>query len=98
MAAVTICSDSGAPKNKFLIVSIVSPPICHEAMEPDAMNFALSVFHFNQFFHSLLYFHQEALQFLLTFYHKGGVICISEVINISPNTLDSNLCFIQFSI
>ena len=25
--------------------------------------------------------------------HKGGVICVSEVINISPGNLDSSLCF-----
>ena len=34
MAAVTICSDFGAQKNK---VSHVSPSICHEVMGPDAM-------------------------------------------------------------
>ena len=27
--------------------------------------------------------------------HKGGVICISEVIDISPGNLDSSLCFFQ---
>ena len=26
---------------------------------------------------------------------KGGVICISEVIDISPSKLDSSLCFIH---
>ena len=31
----------------------------------------------------------------ITFCHKGGVICISEVIDISPSNLDSSLCFIQ---
>ena len=36
-----------------------------------------------------------ALQFFFTFCHKGGVICISEVIDISPSNLDSTLCFIQ---
>ena len=30
--------------------------------------------------------------------HKGGVICISEVIDISPGSLDSSLCFFQPSI
>ena len=34
MAAVTICSDFGAQKNK---VSHFSPSICHEVMGPDAM-------------------------------------------------------------
>ena len=30
-----------------------------------------------------------------TFCHKGGVICISEVTDISPGNLDSSLCFFQ---
>ena len=33
----------------------------------------------------------------LSFCHKGGVICISEVIDISPSNLDSSLCFIQLA-
>ena len=40
MAAVTICSDFGAPppnKIKSAIVSTVSPSICHEVMGPDAV-------------------------------------------------------------
>ena len=41
------------------------------------------------------HFHQEALQFLFAFCHKGDVICISEVIDISPGNLDFRLCFIQ---
>ena len=36
MATATICSDFGAPKNK-VTVSIVSPCICHEVMELDAI-------------------------------------------------------------
>ena len=39
MAAVTICSDFGAPERKSATVSNVSPSICHEVMEPDAMIF-----------------------------------------------------------
>ena len=42
------------------------------------------------FFH----FHQEALQILFGFCHKAGIICISEVTDISPSNLDSSLCFI----
>ena len=34
-------------------------------------------------------------QFLFTFCHKNGVICLSEVSNISPGNFDSSLCFIQ---
>ena len=41
---------------------------------------------------------KEAFWFLFTFCHKGGIICISEVIDISPCNLDSSLCFIQPSI
>ena len=35
------------------------------------------------------------VKFLFAFCHKGGVICISEVIVIYPGNLDSSLCFIQ---
>ena len=41
------------------------------------------------------HFHQEALRVLFAFCHKGGIICISELIDISPGSLDSSLCFIQ---
>ena len=37
MAAITICSDFGAPKNKAWTVSTVSPSISREVMGPDAM-------------------------------------------------------------
>ena len=48
MAAVTICSDFGAPKDKKSdTVSTVSPSICHEVMGPDAMIF---IFTFTQNF------------------------------------------------
>ena len=35
MAAITICSDFGAPKIKFDTVSTVSPSTSHEVMGPD---------------------------------------------------------------
>ena len=41
MAAVTMCSDFGAPKNSLSTVSIVSLSICHEAMGPDAVIFTV---------------------------------------------------------
>ena len=40
----------------------------------------------------------DAFEFLFTFCHKGGVISISEVIDISPGNLDSSLCFFQPSV
>src|SRR5574340_1851349 len=45
------------------------------------------------FFTLHFHLHQEAFEFLFTFCHNGGVICISEVIDISPGNLDSSLCF-----
>ena len=35
MAAITICSDFGAPKIESVTVSIFSPSICHEVMGPE---------------------------------------------------------------
>ena len=34
----------------------------------------------------------------IAFSNKGGVTCISEVIDISPSNLDSSLCFFQSSV
>ena len=42
--------------------------------------------------------YKAALQFFFTFFHKGGVICMSEVIDISPGNLDSSLCFVKPSV
>ena len=39
MAAVTVCSDSGAQENKICHCSTFPPPICHEVMGPDTMIF-----------------------------------------------------------
>ena len=43
MAAVTICSDFGAPRIKSVVVSIVFPSICHVMMGLDAMIFVFSM-------------------------------------------------------
>ena len=79
-------------KIKFVTVSIVSPSICHEVMGPDAMILVFWVLSFKPTF-SLSSF--TFIKRLFTFCHKGGVICISEVIDISPSNIDSSLCFIQ---
>ena len=92
MAAVTICSDFGASENKashcFYCFSIYLPwsdrTVCHD------LSF-LNVDFLSQLFHS----HQKLLQFFFPFCHKGGVICISEVFDISHSNLDSSLSFIQ---
>ena len=85
------------PKNKKSVtVSTVSPSICHEVMGLYAMILVFGMLSFKPVFSlSSFNFHQEALQFLFTVCHKGGVICISEVIDISPGSLDSSLWFIQ---
>ena len=92
MAEVTIYSDFSAPKLKSATVSIVFLSICHEVMALDAMMFIFWMLTFKPTF-SLFYF-QEALR-LFTFCHKEGIICVSEVIDISPDNLDSGLSFIQ---
>ena len=83
-------------KINSVTVSIVSPSICQEGMGPDGM---ISVFWKLSFkpvsFTLLFHFPQEALQLFFTFCHKGGVICISEVVEVSPDNLDSSLCSIQ---
>ena len=83
-------------KIKSLTVSIVSPSTCHEVMGTRCHDLSfLNVEFYGSFFTLFFHFHQEALQFLLAFCHKGGVICISEVIDISPGNHDSSLSFIQ---
>ena len=87
-------------KIKFVTVSIVSPSIhwrdgtrCHDLIFLNVdLSFkpALSIFSFT--------FIHEPLQFLFTFSHKGGVICVYEAVDISPSNYDSSLCLIQPSI
>ena len=65
-------------------------------MGSDAMIFVFWMLSFKPFFFTLLfYFHQEAFLFFFNFCHKDSVICISEVIDISPGNLNSSLCFKQ---
>ena len=85
-------------KIKSLTVSIVSNSICHEVMGPNAMILAFDYWHLSQLFHSPLSPSSRDSLVLFTFCCKGGIICMSEVINISPCNLDPNLCFIQLSI
>ena len=61
MAAVTICSDFGAPKIKSVPVSIVSPSIYHEMVGPDAVILVLWMLSFKPTFFLLFHFHQETL-------------------------------------
>ena len=86
-------------KIKSVTVSTVSPSIFHEVMGQDAMVLVFWKLHFKPAYSLFLFhLHQETLYFFFTFFHKGGVICTSEVIDISPCSLNSSLCFIQPSI
>ena len=88
MAAVTICSDCGAPKNKvchcFLIYLPWSDGIgCHDLR--------LLKLSFKPTFSLSSHFHRESL--VLCF-----LLRTSELIGISPSNLDSSLCIIQLNI
>ena len=84
------------PKIKSVTVSIVSLFICHEVMGPDAMIFVFWMLSFKPTFSCL------SFSFIKRLFSSpslsGGVICISEVADISPSSLDSSLCFIRPSV
>ena len=73
---------------------------CHDLsfLNVECFGFFLCLFLLHFTLHYPLSLSSEALQFLFDYCHKGGVICISEVIDISPCNLDSSLCFIQSGI
>ena len=83
------------PKIKSLTVSNVSPSICHEVMRPDAVILVFRILSFKPTSHSPLLLSSRGSLVLLHFCHKGGVIYIYEVIDISLGNLDSSLSFIQ---
>ena len=80
---------------KSVTVSIVSPSVCHEVMELDATVLVFECQVLSQLFHSPLSPSSRDSLVPLSFCHMGGVIFISEVIDISPGNLDSSLWFIQ---
>ena len=84
------------PKIKSVTLCIVSPSISHEMMRPDATMLVFWMLSFNPTFSSSSFIHlyQEAPQFLFAFCHKGGVLCVFEVIDFSPSNLDSSLSFV----
>ena len=96
MAAFTICSDFGAPKNKvwhyFHCFPIYLP-------WSDGMPWSLlsECWALSQLLHSPLSLSSRGSLVFFTFCHKSGVICVSEVTDISPDNLDSSFCFIQLT-
>ena len=83
-------------KIKSVTVSIVSLSICHKVMGPETMISFFWMLSLKQLFHSPLSPSSRGSLVPLSF-HKGGVTCISEVIDISPGNIDSSLCFIHFA-
>ena len=95
MAAVTVHSDFGA-QWKMSLFPLFSPPICNEVMGPDAVILVFCMPSFKPGF-SLSFFTLIKRPFSSSsvYCHKGGIIYLSQVIDISPGNLDSSLCFIQ---
>ena len=81
-------------KIKSVTVSIVYPSICYDAMGPDAMIFVFCTLSFKPAFSLSSFTFIKKLFSSSALCRKGGVICMSEVIDIFPGNLDSSLCFI----
>ena len=101
MAAITICSDFGAPKNQSLTLFPLFPHLFPmkwwDWMPWSSFSECWTL---SQLFHSPFLLSSRGFWVPLhfPFCHKGGVICISEVIDISPGNLDCSLCFFQSSV
>ena len=78
------------PKIKSLIVSIVSPSICHEVMGLDAMIFVFECCFKTTFLLSSFTFIKKLFSFSSLSTIRVVVIHVSEVIDISPGNLDSS--------
>ena len=73
--------------------------ICHEVMGPDAIIFVFWMLSFKSAFLlcSFIFINRRFSSFSLSVIYSG-IICISEVVDISPSNLDSSLWSIQLSI
>ena len=77
---------------KSVPISTFSLSICHCVLELDAVILVFGMLNFKpEFFALLFYPNQETLEFLFTVCHLNGIICISEVVDISPSNLDTSL-------
>ena len=80
---------------KSLTVSIVSPSMCHEVMGSDAMIFIFWMLTFKPAF-SLSFF--TFIRRLFSSSLSAIRVVSSEVIDISPGNLDSNLCLSSLAV
>ena len=85
-------------ETKKIKSATVSPSSCQEVIGLDVMILVFWMLSLKPTFHSLLSLSSRGSLVLIRFLPLGGVICISEVIDISPGNLDSSLCFLQPSI
>ena len=93
MAAVTICSDFGAQESSLSLFPFPPPPsICHEVMGQNAMILVFSECGvLSQLFQSPLSPSSRGSLVPLHFLPLNGIIYIFEVVDISPDNLDSSL-------
>ena len=98
MAAITICSDFGAPqKIKSDTVSTLSPSIFHEVMEPDAMIFIFWMLSFKPKHKACMFsFHKEVKEngkylFLYNFYYFATQ-CNIKTVNVYWATAMLKVC------
>ena len=82
-------------KIRSLTISISSPSICHEVMGLGAMILVFWLLSFKPSFSLSSFTLIKRLFSSSSLSAFGGVICISKVIDISTNNLDSSLCFIR---
>ena len=87
MGAVTICSDFGALKDKVCHGFHCFPIYLPWSDRTRCHHLVFWMLSFKPTSSLSSHFHQETLWFFFTFCHKGGVICISKVIDISPAIL-----------
>ena len=82
-------------KIKSTTVSTFSPSICKEEMGPDTMILVFWMLNFKPTFHSSLSPSSRSSLVPCHFLLLNGIICISEVADITSGSLDSSLWFIQ---
>ena len=99
MAAVSICSDFGAHENQVYNYYHCFPIYLPEVMRVYAMIFVFWKLSFKSTFSlsSFTFIKRLFRSSLRSPHHEGGVIRVSEVIDISPGSPDSSLQFIQHS-
>ena len=83
-------------KIKSVTASTFSPSICREVMEPDAMTLVFWMLSFKPAFSLSSFTHIYRLFSSSSLYAiESGIICIFEVVAISPGNLNFSLWFIQ---